>query len=278
MEIHHMSQHDYLPIFPAYVYKITHRDTGQFYYGSRKTNQSHNRMPNDDLWVHYFTSSSKVKELVNQQGKDAFDTQIIFTFGDYDVCYWYEQLMIFSSKGTTLCMNIHCVDPNTGNYAWSAAGKTKSAEHRAKIGKAHKGKHVTNDTRTLLSQARSKTVASAETRKKMSESRKGSNTGEANPMFGKTWSDAHKAKIREQMKGEKNPNYGKTHTDEAKAKMSAARKGKSRKMSQETKDKLSVSKKDKPGKTPSAEQKAKRLVSYLAACAKRRQLREQENK
>lgn len=70
---------------------------------------------------------------------------------------------------------------------------------------------------------------------KWSEDRKGTNTGAANPNFGKfgsahpafghTMTAESRAKLAEMRRGEGNPNFGKTASDETRAKMSAVRKG-----------------------------------------------------
>jgi len=76
---------------------------------------------------------------------------------------------------------------------------------------------------------------SDEQRAKWSRDRKGSNTGPANPNFGKfgaehpafgsTRSDEAKARLSEARKGEGNPNFGKSASAETRAKMSEARRG-----------------------------------------------------
>ena len=82
-------------------------------------------------------------------------------------------------------------------------GSVLSTEHRQKIAEAHKGMIQSEDTRKKLSAA---------------------NSGENNPMYGKT----HSAECRQTMsainKGENNPMYGKTHSAESRKKMSEARK------------------------------------------------------
>ena len=63
---------------------------------------------------------------------------------------------------------------------------------------------------------------SEETKKKMSEAKKGEN----NPNYGKHFSEETKKKIGEAKKGEKHPMYGKHFSEEHKKKLSEAHKGK----------------------------------------------------
>ena len=114
------------------------------------------------------------------------------------------------------------------------------------------GKHHTEETKKFLSER----VFSKETRKRMSEAKKGKklskehsqkialgNTGkrrteevkkkmsagkmgEKNPFYGKKHTPESKKKISEQTTGENNPFYGKQHTEEFKSGLSEARTGK----------------------------------------------------
>ena len=61
---------------------------------------------------------------------------------------------------------------------------------------------------------------SEETRKRLSEIRKGTICGKDNPMFGKTHSDEAKQKLREANLGPNNPMFGKHLSEEAKRKIS----------------------------------------------------------
>lgn len=79
---------------------------------------------------------------------------------------------------------------------------------------------------------------SEKTRKKMSESHKGKNAGEKNPMYGKGYL----------ISGENHPMYGKYHTEETRKKISESHKGK--KLSEEHKQK--ISKKTKGENNPRA--------------------------
>jgi group I intron endonuclease len=79
---------------------------------------------------------------------------------------------------------------------------------------------------------------SEEQKKKWSEQRRGSITGEKNPNYGKfgpahpaygrKFSEETKQKLSEQKMGENNPNYGKSIPDETRIKMSLAQKGRPR--------------------------------------------------
>ena len=84
-------------------------------------------------------------------------------------------------------------------------------------------------------------IPSEESRKKMSDARKG-----------KTHTEETRRKISEENKDKNHPNYGKTLSEETRRKIGEAHKGKS--LSEETKRKLSEAKK---GKNPSEETKTK---------------------
>ena len=120
----------------AYTYYITNRITSQYYYGSRYSHIQHNRTPSEDLWIHYFTSSKYVKQLINEHGADSFDINIIMVDEDYDKCYHYEQQMIAEHIGNELCLNRRY---NTENK-FSMAGTHMSDETKAKLRIAKTGK------------------------------------------------------------------------------------------------------------------------------------------
>jgi predicted GIY-YIG superfamily endonuclease len=54
-----------------YTYLIKHRPSGKVYYGFRCANRVE---PHEDLWKHYFTSSPKIQQLIEETGADSFDT------------------------------------------------------------------------------------------------------------------------------------------------------------------------------------------------------------
>ena len=111
-----------------YVYLIKNNITGQFYYGSRARNIRLKKLPEEDLWITYFTSSKKVKSLIEQYGKDSFGVEIIFRDIDYDICYWKEQELLKDSKSNHLCINGTYIDPKTKIRKFSIFGRDKEFE------------------------------------------------------------------------------------------------------------------------------------------------------
>lgn len=93
----------------AYTYFIRNKITDQFYYGSR----SGDRIPETDLWVKYFSSSVYIKELIKLHGIESFDSKVVLINSDYDVCYWYEQLLIRDSIKDKRSLNKYYLDPDT---------------------------------------------------------------------------------------------------------------------------------------------------------------------
>jgi hypothetical protein len=124
-------------------------------------------------------------------------------------------------------------------------GVAKSAEHRANLSAAKMGKK-----------------ASEETRRKMSETRK----GRIGPMRGKTHPEETKRKIAEALRGEKNYFFGKTHDAATIEKIRAANIG--RKDSEDTRRKKSESRKGEKnpsyGKRPPQEQIDKQRATLMA--------------
>lgn len=93
-------------------------------------------------------------------------------------------------------------------------GKKLTEEHKRKIGEGNIGRVVSEETRKIISDGKigkknpmfGKPV-SAETRRKRSESLKGTRMGEDNPMYGKHITEEHKRIISEYMTGEKHHNW-----------------------------------------------------------------------
>jgi hypothetical protein len=117
---------------PAYVYKLVCKPTGQFYYGYRKLNIDRKRLPNDDFWIYYFTSSTYVEALIDEYGKGAFEYEIIFESTDVDAVYWYEQDIIKKHRKEPLSLNKHCVD-NGGTVKFVTTSKSAKKGYQTRL-------------------------------------------------------------------------------------------------------------------------------------------------
>lgn len=109
----------YLTGIPYYVYKVTHLKTGQYYYGSRYSHVKEGRLPADDLWVKYFTSSREIKRLIDRDGKQAFSYEIVAQSTDKEYVYRLEQDLIKISLNEPLCVNMQYVSPETNKFIMS---------------------------------------------------------------------------------------------------------------------------------------------------------------
>lgn len=113
----------YLHFIPAYVYKITLISTGEFYFGYRSKNIKEQRLPENDLWIHYFTSSNIIKNLIKVHGKDAFITEILKKT-DPDTAYNCEQRYIKQNWNNPLLLNKKYQDTDNGRQAFRATSET----------------------------------------------------------------------------------------------------------------------------------------------------------
>lgn len=88
-----------------YVYKCSHRETGQFYYGVRWANKTPSTR---DLGTHYFTSSRYVKA-----NFDKFTFIILAEFFDSCAAKQHEKLLIEQFIDDPLCLNQKVVPHNS---------------------------------------------------------------------------------------------------------------------------------------------------------------------
>ena len=137
-----------------YTYFIKNKITGQFYYGSRGRKSFVNRLPEDDLWIKYFTSSNFVKNLISEHGKDSFEFSIMLIDESYDNCYWYEQRLIKDNMHHSLCLNRYYIDSETNKKKFSSYGRKVSDSEKAKKSAAMMNTTITEETRTRQSVAR----------------------------------------------------------------------------------------------------------------------------
>ena len=162
-------------IYTPFTYCITFLPTGQRYYGVRTKKDCHP----GELWINYYTSSKKIRQLIQEHGTDAFDIKICKTFTTKsDAIAWecrvLKKLAAASNpnwlnenngdrkffgggipKGfkhteeARRNMSINSSGPKNPNY-----GKPKSAETRAKLSASHTGKK-----RNFTPESRAKMIA-----------------------------------------------------------------------------------------------------------------------
>ena len=186
----------------SYVYKITCKITGEFYFGSSFRAKSD----------YYWGGGKRIRERIAQYGKENFVKEILGEFDDRTESHRVENVYIEKFRNDEKCLNQH-LDYHFGTYG---------EESRAKIGAAHRGekspwygKHRTEETRSKMSAAK---------------------LGDNHPMYGKHLSEEHRAKIGAAMRGENLSDAtrakmsaaqrGKHRTDATRAKISAALRGK----------------------------------------------------
>lgn len=115
------------PILP-YVYKLTNRNTGEFYYGYRKANKVR---AEKDLGFEYFTSSKCVRPRFKE-----FESEIVAEFFDSNSAYWFEQSLIQENWKSTGLLNRKYVKAGGKEFYNSI----KTPEVRAKISKTLTGR------------------------------------------------------------------------------------------------------------------------------------------
>lgn len=105
----------------AYVYKLVHRLTGEYYFGSRYANIKLGLSPIDDLGIVYFTSCS----YINQSNFNQYDPHIIFENSCADKAYDYEQELIRNNWGDTSMLNRHWYTRGKCRFKVTDAGIAK---------------------------------------------------------------------------------------------------------------------------------------------------------
>ena len=88
-------------IVVAYTYLLTHKNTSEYYYGVRYSGIGENCTPEQDLGIKYFTSSSRVKKLIELHGPDSFHYEIRRTFTSVRDAKIWEHRVLRRLKVTT---------------------------------------------------------------------------------------------------------------------------------------------------------------------------------
>lgn len=109
-----------------YVYFLKHIPTGMMYIGSKYGLDADPRL----LWKTYFTSSKKVRTLIDEYGPNSFEWSIRKTFEDREECYDYERRLLQRLKVKTRndFLNEHHNDdfqPKSGGRRYKRPPATK---------------------------------------------------------------------------------------------------------------------------------------------------------
>ena len=203
----------YVKMKKSYVYKITCKITGEFYFGSSFSAKRD----------YYWGSGRKIKDRIAQYGKENFVKEIIGEFDDRTESHRVENEYIEKFINDDKCLNKK-LEHHFGSF---------SEESRTKISDANIGKHFSNEHRA-----------------KLSASLKGLMSGENHPLYGKHLSEETRAKISACNRGKivsddtrakiGAANRGTHRTEEFRANLSALHLGKH--LSDETRAKLSAAK------------------------------------
>ena len=227
-----------------YTYLIRHRPTNRVYYGMRAANKVN---PEQDLWQHYFTSSPKVQQLIEETGQYSFDIEIRRVFETKEQAVAWETRVL---RRCRVLEDDRWINQNVAGYIVPTEesrkkisdfhkGKAKSEEHKEKIRQGNIGKKKpprTDEYRALMSQLKSGknnprygANVSEETRRRISKAKKGKQVAHNK---GVPMSEEQKQKLRKAMLGRKvdpevlarriKSQTGKKRTPEQRAKISEA--------------------------------------------------------
>jgi len=208
-----------------YTYLITHIPSQKVYYGVRFAKGCHP----GDLFQKYFTSSKIIKQLIKEDGHEAFSIEIRRTFKNKESAIIWENKVLKRMcviKRDDFLNQTDNKSRFTNNDWWK--GKTrppKTEEHINNFRKTFKerGRGIGN-THTLGH------VLTEEHKQKISESTKGIPKSEETKarmsigMKGKPKSEQHKQNLSKAKKGKPGPNKGKPCSDETKRKISETKK------------------------------------------------------
>jgi len=116
--------------FP-YVYKLTHKITGKFYFGSRWANSVYSEL---DLGGTYFSSSKNIKPVFEE-----FNYMVLADFYTKEDAFIFEQNLIKENWNNPMLINKGCFGIN-GKMIHNVTSYNKTKEHRKNMSLAKKGK------------------------------------------------------------------------------------------------------------------------------------------
>lgn len=149
----------------AYVYKVVHKETGEFYFGFRCAFKT---TPENDLGVVYFTSSKRVKPRFSE-----FNFYILKKFTSKEEAYQYEYDLIKSEWENPLLLNQYARSKFT-TANWKPSKELKQRWSIVRKGEKHAGK---NNGRYGKKIAVDQSFITEEWRKAASERQKGYSNG-----------------------------------------------------------------------------------------------------
>jgi hypothetical protein len=191
-----------------YTYLIKHRPTGKVYYGYRSANKLE---PKEDLWKHYFTSSPKIQQLIEQTGVDSFEVEIRQIFETKEQASEWETRVLRRCKVLT---DDRWINQNITGYV------VPTEESNRKISNYWKGKPKSKEQIEKIRQSnlgKKRAPRSDEYKEKMSRAKSGTN----NPRYGAEVEEETRKKISKANQGRVPSNKGKPMSEEQKAKIRA---------------------------------------------------------
>ena len=224
-----------------YVYRITNIIENKHYYGSRSSKD----IPIDDIGVKYFSSSTDSKFIQDQiNNPDNYRYKVVFIFDNRLDAVLYESKLHYKfDVGNNPSFYNKIIQTQ---IAVDFTGWHHSEESKRKIGIASKKRGISDKAKDNLKWHRENRVRTQEERDKMSNAKLGNNNTSGKRSI-ETKIKMSNAKL------DKPSNFaGKTHTKKTKDKMSNAKLGdnnpkywKGKKRDEETKSKISKSRKGK---------------------------------
>lgn len=196
-----------------YTYVIKHRPTGKVYYGYRSANRVD---PADDLWKLYFTSSPKVRQLIEETGVDSFDVEIRRVFETKEKASAWETKVL---RRCRVLEDDRWINQNIAGYI------VPTEESRKKISEYHKGKpktdsHIQKMQLAQKGKPKKSTVYQTEEYRSLMSRIK---SGQGNARYGVEVSEETRLKIGAANKGKIPANKGVPMTEEQKSKIRATK-------------------------------------------------------